>query len=298
LRQAIHGPEDFERNLPYREQLLTLLDVHALHLAPLQRLRGAEEWQHEPRVARVKGQLEAAYQAHLGPDTEPAGDAADALRRIARRDLVPPIYDWLAHIADDREVASFLALEGGPDADFDDLVALCQVGLEGLPKVTLAVNYWDEMGRGALNAVHTELHRDMVHALHVPTVGVDDLPLEALERKVLGGYLATNRSLQPEMIGALGLLECQAGPRCRRVVTALNRIGASRAALAFYEEHAIADPRHGKDWIDDGVVPLLERSPEWGPRIVRGARWRSTVNSRFFASMAERFGCRASRPAA
>jgi hypothetical protein len=39
------------------------------------------------------------------------------------------------------------------------------------------------------------------------------------------------------------------------------------------------------------VVPLLERRPDWGPRIVRGARWRATVNHRFFTAMAERFGC-------
>ena len=31
------------------------------------------------------------------------------------------------------DLVDFLALEGGPDADFDDLVALCQIGLRGSP---------------------------------------------------------------------------------------------------------------------------------------------------------------------
>lgn len=303
LAVAIQPSTTVEGLISYREVLLTLLDLHALHLAPLERIGTMAEWQHDPRMARAKGQLEAVFRAHLDAGAVQVDDAADpvdvvaTLRSIARRDLVPAVYDWLALTADRAEVAAFLAVEGGPDADFDDLVALCQVGLAGTPKLTLAANYWDEMGRGTLSAVHTELHREMVHALDLPVVPVDELPVEALERKVLGGYLATNRVLQPEMIGALGLLECQAGPRCRKVVTALHRTGASPSALPFYEEHAAADPHHGKDWLDHAVVPLLDRFPEWGARVVRGARWRSTVNQRFFGWTASNFGCAGARAA-
>jgi hypothetical protein len=113
-------------------------------------------------------------------------------------------------------------------------------------------------------------------------------PLAALERSVLGSLLATNRRLQPEMVGALGLLELQAGPRCRRVVTALRRIDAPADAFPFYDEHAVADPRHGKDWLDHVVVPLAA-DPAWATGMVRGARWRSLANRRFFTAMLDRF---------
>jgi hypothetical protein len=93
--------------------------------------------------------------------------------------------------------------------------------------------------------------------------------------------LATNRWLQPELLGALGLIELQAGPRCRKVVAGLRRIGAPSAALPFYEEHARVDPRHGRAWLDRAVAPVVAECPELGWRIVRGARWRSTVNARF-----------------
>jgi hypothetical protein len=297
LRRAMASPTGDAATTSYREGLLTLLDVYALHLAPLEELQGAERWQHDPRVARVKGELEAVFREHLGHDDRWSGDPVATLRRIARDDLVPPVYDWLADTATREELVELLALEGGPDADFDDLVAVCQVGLTGQPKLTLAANYWDEMGRGDLDAVHTELHRDMATALQLPALPIEDLPVEALERKALGGFLATNRALQPEMIGGLGLLECQAGPRCRRVVSALRRLGVPSGALPFYEEHALADPRHGKDWIEGAVVPLVERWPAWGPRIVQGARWRATVNERFFAAMSARFGCSTERAA-
>jgi hypothetical protein len=297
VRAAITTPTIDATRIPYRECLVTLLDVYDLHLAPLERLGGAEHWQHDPRVARVKGQFEAVLRAHLGRDDIDRDDPITAFRRVARQELVPAVYDWVADRASRDELAEFLAFEGGPDADFDDLVALCQVGLAGTPKVTLAANYWDEMGRGDLDAVHTELHRDMVDTLGLRSIPVDDLPVAALERKALGGFLATNRALQPEMLGGLGLLECQAGPRCRRVVAGLRRLGVPAGALPFYEEHALADPRHGKDWVDGALAPLVERWPDWGPRIVQGARWRATVNRRFFASMAEHFEVTAARAA-
>ncbi|MDP9071611.1 MAG: iron-containing redox enzyme family protein [Actinomycetota bacterium] len=40
----------------------------------------------------------------------------------------------------------------------NDLVAVCQIGMEGVAKLELARNYWDEMGRGQAADVHAELH--------------------------------------------------------------------------------------------------------------------------------------------
>jgi hypothetical protein len=287
LQLALRSPLD---SFDSRSTLLTLLDVHALHLAPLDQLDGAEDWQHDPRVSALKRSLEARFRSRLDDRAaEQWDDAGEALRQLAREEPVPPIYDWLAAEATLDELVDFVALEGGPDADFDDLVALCQVGLAGLPKITLGANYWDEMGRGAPERVHTHLHDRMVRALGIHAVPPSQLPLEALERKVLNGYLATNRSLQPELLGSLGLIECQAGPRCRRVVTALQRLEAPPDALAFYEEHSSVDPEHGREWIEDAVVPLTAANPGWHRRIARGAAWRAAVNRRFFAAMDRRF---------
>jgi hypothetical protein len=119
----------------------------------------------------------------------------------------------------------------------------------------------------------------------MPTVPREELPVEALERAALGGLLATNRWLQPEMIGALGLLELQAGPRCRLVLQGFDRLGAPEEAYPFYVEHAEVDPVHGKDWMDKAIEPLAAERPEWGARMVRGAWWRSQLNLAFFAAV-------------
>jgi pyrroloquinoline quinone (PQQ) biosynthesis protein C len=276
-----------------RDALLTLLAIHDLHIAPIDRLGDRVRWQHHPAVAALKWRLESQVLAWLnGLDAEESwdlpADAVAAMRMLGHRGLVPEVYAWLAEDADHDDLVAFLTLEGGPDGGFDDLVAACQIGIQGEAKVEMAQNYWDEMGAGQLATVHTELHHRLVAALGIRTVPRHEQPIEALERSVLGTLLATNRHLQREMVGALGLLELQAGPRCRKVIKALERLDAPADAFPFYEEHAVADPRHGKDWLDH-VIGSLGTDPSWAAGMVRGARWRSIINERFFSAMRDRF---------
>lgn len=278
------------------DRFLTLLTVYDLHTAPLDVVGEAARHQGSPAVAAVKQRLERAWLAELdaaweqadvevGDDDRAVEQVVAAMRAVAARDRLPKAYRWLAKDAVWDDVVRFLALEGGPDGGFDDLVAACQVGLSGSPKLELGKNYWDEMGCGDPAGVHTVLHQQMAVAVGMPHVAREQLPVEALERTAMGGLLATNRWLQPEMVGALGLLELQAGPRCRLVVQAFDRLGAPEQAYPFYVEHAEVDPVHGKDWMDKAVVPLVAEAPHWGPRIVKGAWWRSQVNLVFFSAL-------------
>ncbi|GAC1439434.1 MAG: hypothetical protein NVSMB55_00880 [Mycobacteriales bacterium] len=277
-----------------RDRFLTLLTIYDLHTAPLDVVAAAAHLQGHPAIAELKYRLEADWLAELELAWVEAGSLADsahpdrvvkAMRAVAARDRLPAAYRWLARDASWAELVDFLALEGGPDGGFDDLVAVCQVGLSGSAKLELGKNYWDEMGNGNPERVHTVLHQQMAAALTMPSVPREAQPATGLERSALGGLLATNRWLQPEMIGALGLLELQAGPRCRLVLQAFDRLGAPQAAYPFYVEHAEVDPVHGKDWMDKAVVPTVAERPDWGPRIVKGAWWRSSVNLAFFDAL-------------
>ncbi|MGB3412101.1 MAG: iron-containing redox enzyme family protein [Microthrixaceae bacterium] len=288
-----------------RDSLLTLLQIHDLWMAPIETLGGKEAFQSHPVIADLKWRLEGDFVERLhaeaersiselalhpgpsSPDTTPKERVIATIRRVAAHDLVPEVYEWLANVATWDQLVRFLTLEGGPDAGFDDLVALSQVGIRNGPKVVLAANYWDEMGRGELNGVHTVLHDQLVAAINMPRLKRDELPISALARLAVGGLLATNRYLQPEALGAFGLIELQAGPRCRAVIRALTRLDAPEGAFAFYEEHARADPHHGKAWLD-GVIGVLAADHDgWAERMVCGAVWRQNVNTRFFAEAHE-----------
>jgi len=272
-----------------RDRYTTLLTIYALHTAPLDEIGEAARFQHHPVVAGLKQRCEQDWLDELSaielPDGIDASDPIGAMRALAARDRLPAVYKWLARSASWDEIVTFLALEGGPDAGFDDLVAACQIGLFGSAKMELATNYWDEMGDGDPEAVHTTLHERLVDAIAMPRIPLAEQPVSSLARAAFGGLLATNRWLQPEMLGALGLIELQAGPRCRLVLQALERCGAPEAALPFYEVHAEVDPRHGKDWLDKAITPTVAERPVWGERIVRGALWRSAVNGAFLADV-------------
>lgn len=279
-----------------RDRFLTLMRIYDLHSAPLEVVGDAARHQHHPAVAQLKGRLERPWLDELEQAWTQAGrvnqcrtaeEVVQAMRAVAAKDRLPEPYKWLAKTATWDQVVRFLALEGGPDGGIDDLIAVCLVGLSGTAKVELGKNFWDEMGQGDLAGVHTQLHHDLIEATAMPVVPRHELPVAALERSALGSLLATNRWLQPEMIGALGLLELQAGPRCRLVLQAFDRLGAPEGAYPFYVEHAEVDPVHGKDWMDKAIEPLAAQQPEWGPRMVKGAWWRSTVNLAFFSSVQE-----------
>ncbi|MDQ1710904.1 MAG: hypothetical protein QOE45_354 [Frankiaceae bacterium] len=270
-----------------RDRFLTLLRIYDLRLGDVAALGSAARYANHPAIATLAWALEQPWLADLERLHDPLvdGDLVAGMRALAARDRLPEAYEWLATQATWPETVRFLALEGGPDGGFDDLVALCQVGLSGEAKVELARNYWDELGNGSLSAVHTILHDRLVAAVDMRRVPLAEQPVEALERAALGGLLSTNHWLQPEMLGALGLIELQAGPRCRKVLQAFDRLGAPAEAYPFYVEHAEVDPRHGKDWMDNAVVPTAEAHPDWAPRILRGALWRSKVNAAFFTAL-------------
>ena len=270
--------------------LLSLLTIYDLSTAPLQRLGARARWAGHPAVAALKARLEDEFVADLDvaiAQQPTVADPVKAIRALAAKDRLPSVYRWVAKHATLEELREFVAVEGGPDGGFDDLVAICQVGLSGAAKMEMARNYWDEMGNGSPADVHTDLHRQMAATLQIPELARESLPEPALARAALGGLLATNRWLQPEMVGALGLIELQAGPRCRLVLEAFHRLGLPEEAGAFYAVHADVDPRHGKDWLEQVIAPLAVDSPDWSERMVRGAAWRWAVNAELFETLGE-----------
>src|SRR5690349_11622903 len=122
-----------------------------------------------------------------------------------------PLFDYLAKSASHAEMVWFLTQELAGEAGFDDLVALTQVKLPLRPKLELARNYWDELGRGHASGVHGALLTNLADAL---SIGVnDEVVWEALALGNLMIALAANRHYAYQSIGALGAIELTAPGR-------------------------------------------------------------------------------------
>ena len=193
LRAALrHGPEALQALVgagpsDHRDGVLALLRIHDLHLSPLASVSGTVRWQspscrRRSQMAARRSVHEAAPHPGRFPQLESASRCCSGCPNRRSHRQIPRIYEWLADHSSSRELIHFIALEGGPDGGFDDLVAICQIGLKGEAKLELARNYWDEMGRGHLADVHTELHKDLTSALDLQPIPRRQQPLESLER--------------------------------------------------------------------------------------------------------------------
>jgi hypothetical protein len=193
-----------------------------------------------------------------------------------------PLFAWLAEDATLAQMCWFLSQEMAGEAGFDDLVALTQVRLPDRPKLELARNYWDEMGRGHMGAMHGPmLHRLSTHLqleLHPPPSC-----WEALAVGNLLSALAANRSYTYQSLGALGVVELTAPARCAQISAGLRRLGVDPQARQYYAIHATMDIKHSEAWNAEVLRPLLQDAPQLGTTLAEGALLRLRAGARAFA---------------
>lgn len=191
-----------------------------------------------------------------------------------------PLFDWLAEEAPLRAMIWFLRQELAGEAGFDDLVALTQIRMPTRPKLELARNYWDEMGRGRRSAMHGPMLSELADALGVEE---DQEPVwESLALANLMTALAFNRRFAYQSIGALGAIELTAPRRSGLVNTALKRLGVGGPARRYFAIHATLDVKHSQAWNEEVLAPLVARDPGVAPLIAEGALLRLCAGARCF----------------
>ena len=204
-----------------------------------------------------------------------------------------PLFDWLARTATLAEMRWFLTQEAAGEAGFDDLVALTQVKLPPQPKLELARNYWDEMGRGNIKGMHGLLLDDLVATLDIaPTIETTEWESLALANMMLG--LATSRRYAYHSVGALGVVELTAPGRVAKVAQGLRRLGLSDRERRYFDLHAVLDVKHSAAWNAEALVPLVASDPAIAPALAEGALMRLRCGERCF----DRYRAELWRPAA
>ena len=154
------------------------------------------------------------------------------------------------------------------------------------PKLELARNYWDEMGRGDGRGMHGPMLDKLAQDLDVRSV---DAPV-VWETVALGNLmvaLAANREYTYQSLGALGVIELTAPSRAELVNRGLVRLGVQGAARRYYALHATLDKQHAAAWIREVLIPLVDENPETAPAMAEGALMRLEAGARCFARYRE-----------
>ncbi|OYW90775.1 MAG: hypothetical protein B7Z13_14110 [Caulobacterales bacterium 32-67-6] len=168
-----------------------------------------------------------------------------------------PLFDWLATEADLDQMRWFLTQEAAGEAGFDDMVAMTQVKLPARPKLELARNYWDEMGRGNMGGMHGPML---------------DMTVQGLE-------------LTPTIEGTLWQSLALANTMTAFAATrpaGLKRVGTAPKLRKYFDLHAVLDVEHSKAWNAEALLPLATDHPEVLPAIAEGAIMRLLCGEQCF----------------
>ena len=230
-----------------------------------------------------------AQDASLEPgliDSAPAEPAeyVSWLKRLARghRVFKHPYYsDFIRHRATAEHMRQYVIQESVVDGRFDDLLALAQVGTSGAAKMEIAGNYWDEMGNGDRDAVHTTLFNRIFDVFGITE---DELASSLTASALLSGNLAvllcSNRGFYPEAVGFLGMTEWLVPDRFVQVVGAWERLGLPEVGIAYHRLHITVDSQHAAGWFHNVVLPSAT-SPYLRRGMAHGTLWRLDSSARY-----------------
>lgn len=291
LDRTDSSARDSERNLHFKLNCL-----NALRLNPgLPSIRWEDEISEIAQLSILEGRFveerrrEVAFRAAEAP-TEPKQFIKwfEELKQggPGQKD---PLFAWLAEESSMDQMKWFLTQEVAGEAGFEDLTALTQLKLPARPKLELARNYWDEMGRGNPKAMHGPLLAALAEHLELNPL-LETTVTESLALANTMAALAANRRYAYHSVGALGVIEMTAPARSAATSAGLKRLGVKAGNRHYFALHAVLDIKHSMGWNAEAIEPLIFESPKVAIAIAEGALMRLECGARCFRRYRSYFG--------
>ncbi|TDO12681.1 iron-containing redox enzyme family protein [Halomonas ventosae] len=256
----------------------------------------------QPILRDIASVLEKAvldYEISLIPESSLAAYPRDGkeyvkwLKKLisSHKSSVHPVYnDYISEHADADDLAFYLIQESSLDPRFDDILALMQIGLPVDQKLELGQNYWDEMGNGEPEKVHSHLFQSALYSLGISSQRIKDEMLpEALVQGNLSACLALSRRHYFKAVGYFGVTEYLAPRRFKHVVKAWRRNELPEVGIEYHDLHIVIDTQHANGWFNNVVAPLVEEDPAIGRDIALGAAIRLSTSSRYLDQLLKHF---------
>lgn len=251
----------------------------------------ADDWRleitEEARYRRLEGAFVEGFRRQVAEQVAEVPTEADAFVSWFERlkDEGPgqwdPLFAWIESDASLEDIRWFLTQEAAGEAGFDDLVAYTQVKLPTRPKLELARNYWDEMGRGSEKGMHGPMLDMTVQGLELrPTI--EGTLWQSLCLANTMTALATTRRYAFHSVGALGAVELTAPTRVACVSAGLKRLGVEPRLRKYFELHAHLDVEHSRAWNAEALHPLVSEDPRRARWIAEGAIMRLICGEQCF----------------
>lgn len=206
------------------------------------------------------------------------------LKGLARSHRVfkhPYYTEFIRDRSTEQDLRDYVIQESVVDGRFDDLLAMMQIGSNGPAKMEIAENFWDEMGNGDPEQVHTHLFNKIFEVFDIDD---DELARGLTANALLSGNLAVllcrYRQFYPEAIGFLGMTEWLVPDRFQSVVKAWNRLGLPEVGIVYHRLHITVDAQHAAGWFHNVVLPAAT-SARMREGIARGALWRLNSSGRY-----------------
>jgi hypothetical protein len=282
---------DYERDLQFRLNRLNSLRLNPSLPSP--------HWENQlsemARLVIVEGKyLEGARQAVAARAAAAPTDPKDFIGWFeALKDEGPgqndPLFPWLAEECSMEQMKWFLTQEVAGEAGFEDLTALTQLKLPVRPKLELARNYWDEMGRGNPKAMHGPLLAALAEHLKLNPLPETTVTESLALANTMAG-LAANRRYAYHSVGALGVIEMTAPGRSAATSAGLKRLGVKAGNRHYFALHAILDIKHSLAWNSEAIEPLVSENPAVATAIAEGALMRLQCGARCFERYRSEFG--------
>jgi len=244
-------------------------------------------WEWNPALLHVRGRLEEAFLGAVRHDVgeigsgETAAEAMDAIS-VEPVDGTGPSY-YLRDVGTWEQMREYFVHRSLYHLKEADPHAFAIPRLIGQAKASFVAVEFDEYGGGRGAHVHQQLFADLMDAAGLDPAYLaylEQVPADALASVNLMSLFGLHRELRGASIGHFASIEITSSPGSRRLVDALERMGAPQLCVSFYREHIEADAVHEQVVRTDVVGDLVAREPHLERDVVFGIRARDVVEDR------------------
>lgn len=249
-------------------------------------------WEWNPGLLQLRAQLERAFLTGVRRDVgaiDPDRTAADEMDALAIEsvDGSGPSY-WLRDNGTWEQMREYFVHRSLYHLKEGDPHAWAIPRLSGQAKASFVAVEYDEYGAGRGARVHQQLFADLLTAAGLDSTYLgylDAVPAESLAVVNLMSMFGLHRWLRGAAIGHFASTEITSPPGSRRLVEALQRLGAPAECVAFYAEHVEADAVHEQVVRRDVVGDLVTREPQLDRDVVFGIRAHAMIEDRLGDAM-------------